>query len=401
VLAIGVLADELRAQADSSVAPLSSPAVRVMQRLRTDGVPGEAGFVLRGFRGEWTLRQQNELADSLTAFILDANPAVSEDARLAAFETLFAATGTEGYGVPFKDAFIWLKVIAESDASGFVHSAVSTITYALPDRTLARRLLADIALHPGPAAVYAVQYLASHFGEPGVAELRRLHTASSAGTPTARRMIGYVVTHGAPRPFDPSTRPTEADTSAAAATSLALEVMRWVRINAVGGHALFALRSFDGAWTRRQQDEIADSLVAFLIDPHEDDRFESQQSARHVLLFAGGAEGYGTPYAGAGERLRRIAKSEDPTIAAGALFPLQHFADTADAVRIIEDLARDPRPIAANAVSALESSLGERGLEALRRLHAEGSAGTRRAREMLESIAQRRGWGDPTPSADI
>jgi hypothetical protein len=371
-----------------------------MQRLRTDGVPGEAGFVLRGFRGEWTLRQQNELADSLTAFILDANAAVGGDARVAAFETLFAATGTEGYGVPFKDAFIWLKVIAERDAPGFVQSAVWTIAYALPDRTLARLLLADIALHPGPAAVYAVQYLASQFGEPGVEELRRLHAAGSAGTPAARRMIDYIASNGAPQRFDPSTWPTEADTSAATATALALAVMRRVRIEGASAPALFALRSFRGAWTRGQQDEIADSLVAFLLDPHEHDRFESHQSARQVLLFAGWAEGYGTPYAGTGERLHRLAKSENATIAAGALFPLQHLADTAEAVRIFEDLARDPRPIAEDAVWALESSLGERGLEALRRLHVEGAAGTRRAREMLESIAQRRGWGDPMPPDD-
>lgn len=396
-LALALLPEDLPAQADSSAAPLASPAVRVMQRLRADGVPGEAGFALRGFRGEWTIRQQDELADSLTAFILSRPTPVGrdDDAGIAAFETLFAATLAEGYGVPYRNAGIWMKRIAESDGSGYVNNAVSTIALALPDRREARLLLEDLARHPGPAATYAVQHLASAFGEPGVDAVRQLHAQGSAGTPEARRIADYVVRHGGTDRSAAPEFPTQADTSAEAATAWAAHVMRRIRIEGVSGPALFVLRSFRGEWTRQQQDAVADSLAAFVIDRRPDDRFESISPALGTLSLAARADGYGTPYAGAGERLRRIVESDAVGFSGGAMNAILHLADSTETLRILEYLARSPGPSAELAVQQLEARVGEAGHAILRRLHAEASAGTPRARAIISWMAERYGWVDP------
>lgn len=340
-VALALLPTALPAQADSAVAQLSSPAARVMHRLRTEGVPGEAGFVLRSFGGDWTRREQEELADSLTAFII-RTPHNDEQSRLAAFETLVAAVSAEGHGFPFERASPWLLQIAESGASGYVQNAVFAIALVLPDRTEALVSLETLARQSGESADLAVRYLATRFGEPGLAAIQQLHREGSAGTPAAERVIAYASLQDAQEMSELTTLNSRADSAVAEPSAVAARVMLRQRLGGGSGRALFILRGFLDAWTTEHQDAVADSLTAFVINHTDDDGFESRRAALSVLVLSGRADGYGTPYRGAGERLRQIAERGDARVAGSALAAIAHLADSTEALRIAEDLARYP-----------------------------------------------------------
>lgn len=184
----------------------------------------------------------------------------------------------------------------------------------------------------------------------------------------------------------------QTDSSTIESRSPAAQVMQGLRAKGVSGNSLFVLRGFRNQWTRRQQDEVADSLTAFVIDWTPRDGVRALHAAVLTLTLASRTEGYGTRYAGAGARLQRIALSGSSYSLGGAMYGIVHLPDTTESVRIVEDLARRPGPAAELAVEELEARLGERGLAALRKLHIEGNAGTARARATVAAVAHMRGW---------
>lgn len=185
------------------------------------------------------------------------------------------------------------------------------------------------------------------------------------------------------------------DSSNARAGSPALRVMHRLRTEGVSGQALFVLRGFRGNWTRAEQDEVADSLAAFLIARRETDGMQSLLSAHQALSSSSYAEGYGTRYVGAGERFRRIAESGGPGARGAAMSAIGQLPDSTESLQILERLARFPGRAAEMAVQKLADSYGNRGLDALRKLHTEGSAGTPEARRTVASVACSLGWVNP------
>ena len=198
----------------------------------------------------------------------------------------------------------------------------------------------------------------------------------------------------------PANLPAQSDSAHTKSGSPAVRVMLQLRAEGVSGEALFVLRGFRGSWTRPEQDELADSLAAFVIAWTEGDGWKRLEAAYGALSLSTRAEGYGRPYPGAGSRLRRIAESGVPHSLGSAINTIVTLPDQSEAVQIVRELARFPGPAAEVAVQKLEVALGTAGLDALRQLYLEGSAGTARARSGVASAARRRGWvNDREPPA--
>ncbi len=167
-------------------------------------------------------------------------------------------------------------------------------------------------------------------------------------------------------------------------------VMQTLRAEGHPGGAWRTLQQLDGSVSRAVQDELADSMVAFMIETRMRPR-SSIDPVIHVLGGAGVASGGGIPYAGAGARLLRIAYAVESETAAGVLYYVSQLPDRQEALAGLSAFAGSAHPLAYAAIPML-GDMGPDGVEALRVLWRQGTASNSEAKRRLEGLASHFGW---------
>ncbi len=169
--------------------------------------------------------------------------------------------------------------------------------------------------------------------------------------------------------------------------------MQALRTQGHPGTALRTLRQAGSPVDRRVMDELADSLVAFVIAYERGTPADPAVRALSALGRAGErTDDEGTPYAGAGERLMRIAEAAEAGMIAGAVQLIAGLADRQEALARLSEFASSTSRSASLGIHALEGR-GLEGQAALRSLHQRGVVRDPEARRSIESIAFRQGWG--------
>jgi len=173
----------------------------------------------------------------------------------------------------------------------------------------------------------------------------------------------------------------------------AAEVAALLRQTGRPGAASRVLAQLDGPLPRERLDSIADTLVAVALSLRGDDHLTvlTRRSAVDALLLAGIGEG-GVPYAGAPERLLRLAL-ELPS--GGALWSLTKMPDRRQALQYMRQVATADHGIAYAAVGHLGRDMGPEGLALLRQLHDQGLVTEEHALRELNALARYHGWPEP------
>lgn len=189
--------------------------------------------------------------------------------------------------------------------------------------------------------------------------------------------------------------PMQAQESGSNSTAAAM-VMLSLRAHGTAGDAVGILRQVDSTWSRQYLDALADSLAAFaLTEENSDERRAAVTYAVLALAQSGAAEGRGTPYAGAGDRLLRIAE-ESKALAGGALMSVAQLANRSEAMLKLRRLAVEDDRLAASAVDKLERYGGPEGIRVLAELYRDRSVNPG-ARTLLDRIADKRNWRRQAP----
>lgn len=151
-----------------------------------------------------------------------------------------------------------------------------------------------------------------------------------------------------------------------------------LRTQAHAGAALSVLRQAHGAVPKQSLDEIADSLVAIAATfPGMDLRgVQTRNAALTTLLLAGrGGVDDAVPYAGAVERLMRIAQTaQDAGIQASALRGLTQLQETRPLLSFLERVAQSDNVVAWVAVTMLTEETGAAGKAVARALYRDGAS---------------------------
>jgi hypothetical protein len=172
----------------------------------------------------------------------------------------------------------------------------------------------------------------------------------------------------------------------------AAAIMTSLRLTGSTGTAVRALRNVDRSESDIVRDEIADSLVAFIIAAEGDTtQLAAASNALAALGLAGRREGAGTPYPHSAARLMQIAESA-PSQAGGALYAVSQGANSHDAVDRLSGHAASERRSASTAVRMLNVHMGQEGAAALRSLHERRVVKDPEARKQVEALARLRGW---------
>lgn len=372
-----------------------SEVAAVMRSLRKEGNAGAARRILRQIDGPVDRRIRDELADSLVAFVIrQGGHEVGLVAANSALDALAASGWTSREGTPYEGAGERLIRIATNvveSAGGALYSVA-----ILADQNEAIERLSAFAVTMNPSAHVAITMLGEMMGARGLAEVRRLFERDMVIEPSARRKaLNLAQVHRWAR-----------DGSSLPGTNHAAIIMWQLRTRGGVGDAVRILRQLDSTHTRRQRDELADSLTAFVVE--HAGRYETINEVSRTMFAlgeAGALEGGGIPYSGTADRLVRIARETDLT--GGAFYILSLTGDQEDVVRRLRELAVADSGLAFAAVSALDHCCGNRGVAALRALYRDQSVTPPSARHLLNQIASRRGWrkdtlpfsvaGDSTP----
>ncbi len=163
-------------------------------------------------------------------------------------------------------------------------------------------------------------------------------------------------------------------------------VMQTLRAEGHPGGAWRTLQQMDGPVSRAVQDELADSMVAFAL--------AVPTRSGSVISSLGGAgvtKSEGIPYAGAGERLLRIAYAVKGEATVSALYYISQLPDRKQALAGLSAFGGSAHPSAYVAISML-GDLGPDGVEALRLLWRQGTASNPEAKRRLEGLAGHFGW---------
>jgi hypothetical protein len=175
-------------------------------------------------------------------------------------------------------------------------------------------------------------------------------------------------------------------------TNSAKDVAARLRTQGDAGDAVSILTQQKGRVPRAALDAIADTLVAIATQVSDDSSgMRMRRQAALTLAHAGSAHAGGVPYAGAGERLLRIALSSGGS-KGGAVSGLTRLADSAEALGLLRRIAIADDQIAYAAVNALANEMGPRGLEVARDLYAKSSVVREDARDILRHVARAHGW---------
>ncbi len=160
------------------------------------------------------------------------------------------------------------------------------------------------------------------------------------------------------------------------------------------------LRQLAGPVSRPVQDELADSLVAYVLanptvtsgarGPVDFIISDLLWSAVAGAAGTSYADSPGTPYAGAGERLLRLAYAVDRKTA-GILNVIAKLPDRREALALLQEFASSSHPTAYRAVQHLEM-MGPDGIVVLRTLWEQGTVTEPFAEQSIGSIARHHGW---------
>ncbi len=177
------------------------------------------------------------------------------------------------------------------------------------------------------------------------------------------------------------------------------QAMHALRESGSVGPAQRTLQQVDGPVSRVVQDDLADSLVAFVLSAARTPL--SNRSIRGPVdgiinsLGLSGMKGTGgpnsKPYVGAGERLLRIAHAVDLSRAAGIVYYISALADQEQARTHLSAFATSTHPAAYAAVEHLERMPPD-GVKMLRSLWERGAVTEPRAKESLDAIAGHLRW---------
>jgi hypothetical protein len=165
-------------------------ASAAMASLRAQGHPGAAGRVLRQYLGPIDRQTLDELADSLTQFVIEAAPReATRDAAGKALDAIAFAAGASGEGTPYEGAGSRLMQIAQADVP-IAGAALYWLT-TLPNKQEAVERLSVVARSPadGAVAYTAISLLYDLMGPDGLAEIRRLYISGQVTNLTARSQV--------------------------------------------------------------------------------------------------------------------------------------------------------------------------------------------------------------------
>ncbi len=156
------------------------------------------------------------------------------------------------------------------------------------------------------------------------------------------------------------------------------------------GLAMRLLQQSSASYPRATLDAIGDSLVALVLTsnrPSEEQRL-LQSSALEALAISGSSHAK-VPYAGAGQRLYRLAM-ESEYHRGGAIYLITILADSTEALSVLRRIAVSENAIALFAVAELgESMRNKGGLQVLRELSRTGEAKDSTARKEITRLVRR------------
>ena len=140
-------------------------------------------------------------------------------------------------------------------------------------------------------------------------------------------------------------------------------------------------------------DAVADSLVAFVLSHQTGDgRHRAASSAVSALRRSGSGEMGGVLYAGAADRLLRIAENAVVGTRAEALFAISKLANQATARSYLSRVATSRNGVAYGAVGLLGREMGPEGRAELRRVFEAGLIVDERALQEVYPIARYYNW---------
>jgi hypothetical protein len=181
----------------------------------------------------------------------------------------------------------------------------------------------------------------------------------------------------------------------------AAEVAAGLRARGNSGAAVAVLAQARGPESRRKMDEIGDSLVAIAagLPGHDRHATATRATALSALMLAGmgetGVVGIerGVPYAGAADRLMRIALTgQDVGVRASALRGLTLLPDRSKLFPFLRQVATSKHHIAYVALTLLANETGPEGHGIARALYVGDKIIEPTAREIGSGIAKEYGW---------
>ncbi len=353
-----------------------------------------------------TLRQQDgpvsqavldELADSLVAFVLEVRtrPGALDGPIDRIIEELAQSLDTSGEGTPYPGAgerLVRIAYAVEDKAA-----EILPLIPGFPDRQAALRHLLGFATSAShPAAEVAIHQL-ERMGPEGVATLRVFWTRGAITEPAARQRIRSLASYHA-WPAADTTRPPvrEADPDPPKQPPHPMTgavMMHWLRTYGNPGGARNTLRQLRGPMSQAALDELADSLVAFVL-ANPEPQAEVRKAIGDIIVDLGSsafANSPGTPYAGAGERLLRIASVVDGLRSIMVLDIIRQIPDPQEARAHLRTFARGTHPEARFAIDQLER-MGPEGIAVLRTLWEENAITEPSAWWAMVALAGRHGW---------
>lgn len=173
------------------------------------------------------------------------------------------------------------------------------------------------------------------------------------------------------------------------------EIGALLRAEGRTGNAIRILTQQDRRYPSELMNEVADTLAQIAISLSRSSDFSDVDAAMTAVstLSQAGVGEQGTPYAGAAERLLRIAENAEPGISGGALSALSQLPDKRQVLTYLRRVAvSDDQAIAYMAVGNLGRYMGPEGLEVLRDLHRAGLVKEPLAQRELDALARYHGW---------
>lgn len=174
----------------------------------------------------------------------------------------------------------------------------------------------------------------------------------------------------------------------------AAEIGALLRAEGRTGNATRILTQLDRQYPSELMNEVADTLAQIAISLSRSSDFSDVDAAMAAVSTLGqaGVGEQGTPYAGAAERLLRIAENAEPGVRAGALSALIRMPDKRRVLTYLRRVAVSDIQAAYLAVGYLGRDMGPEGLEVLRELHRAGLVKEPLAQRELDALARYHGW---------
>jgi hypothetical protein len=170
------------------------------------------------------------------------------------------------------------------------------------------------------------------------------------------------------------------------------EIMQTLRDDKSAETVAAILRQRDGPRAATTLDALGDSIVDLVIGyDGSSGGLVLAQAGTLALGLSARSQGAGTPYAGAVERLMKIAEDGRSRVGA-ALYYVSQAADVEESLTRLSHYAASDRQSAHTAVRMLGEEMGVRGVEAVRELRRSGKLREHAAQLAAEELARRYHW---------